>query len=218
MAYCPTILPLLLITIMQNSKKILLLAACLWSFCACAQPGGFTSEPVKRGAYSFVVYVSGGLGHYPAYSKDLAYLDPTIQNVNPVSTIRIMWHPDHLVKVGLETGYMTFLNYTLKDSAGQRGKVVLNATPLLVEWTMALTKRFNVFAGSGVYFLTTNLDYKGKTRSKKISVGWMAAASYIQPLSKNMGLGAEVKWLDAAESRDGTICLQLQWVWRFLQW
>jgi hypothetical protein len=203
---------------MLNSKNLILLPAILWSIGTFAQQGGFTSEPVKRGDYSFVVYVSGGLGHYPSYSKDLAYLNPEIKNVNPVSTIRIMWHPDHLVKVGLETGYMTFLNYSLKDSVGKKGKVVLNAIPLLVEWTMALTKRFNVFAGSGVYFLTTNLDYKGKTRSNKISVGWMAAASYIQPLSKNMGLGAELKWLDAAESRDGTICLQLQWVWRFLKW
>jgi hypothetical protein len=218
MVYCQTILPLLLITTMQNSKIIVLLSAFLWSMCAYAQQGGFTSEPVKRGDYSLVVYVSGGLGHYPAYSKDLAYLDPQIKNVNPVSTIRIMWHPDHLVKVGLETGYMTFLNYTLKDSAGQKGKVLLNATPFLVEWTMALSKRINVFAGSGVYFLTTNLDYKGKTKSNKISVGWMAAASSILPLTKNTGLGAEVKWLDAAESRDGTICLQLQWVWRFLKW
>ena len=182
------------------------------------QDDGFTSRPVRRGDYSLVAYVSGGVGYYPSYAGKLAYLQPKISNVNPVSTVRIMWHPDHLVKVGLETGYLTFLSYTLKDSLGKKGKVVLNATPLLVEWTMALTKRFNVFAGSGVYFLTTRLNYAGKATSKKLSVGWMAAASYIQPLSKNTGLGAEIKWLDAAESRDGSICLQLQWVWRFLKW
>jgi len=183
-----------------------------------AQQEGFTSQPVRRGDYSLVAYISGGIGHYPSYSGALAYLQPTITNLNPVSTIRVMWHPDHLLKVGLETGYMTFLSYTLKDTAGNKGKVVLNAIPLLLEWTMAISKRFNVFAGSGVYFLNTKLDYAGKTSSKKLSVGWMAAASYIQPLFKNVGLGTEVKWMDAAESKDGSICLQLQLVWRFLKW
>jgi hypothetical protein len=129
-----------------------------------------------------------------------------------------MWHPDHLVKVGLETGRMTFLNYTARDSVGNIAKVQTNAVPLLVEWTMALSKRFNLFAGSGVYFLTTNLDYAGKATSKKLSIGWMAAASYIHPLSKNVGLGTELKWMDAAESTDGAFCFQVQLVWKFLRW
>lgn len=202
---------------MLNNKNIWLCLLLFASLRTVAQEE-FTSQPAGRGDYSLVVYVSGGLGYYPSYAGKLAYLHPVISNINPVSTIRLMWHPDHLLKVGLETGYMTFLSYTIKDSAGNRGKVVLNATPLLLEWTMAITKRINVFAGSGVYFMSTKLDYAGKTASKKLSVGWMAAASYIHPLSKNVGLGTEVKWLDAAESRDGSICLQLQLVWKFLKW
>jgi hypothetical protein len=110
------------------------------------------------------------------------------------------------------------LNYSAKDSAGNVARVQTNAVPLLIEWTMALTKRFNVFAGSGVYFLTTNLDYAGKATSNKLSIGWMAAASYIHPLSKNLGLGTELKWMDAAESTDGAFCLQLQLVWKFVRW
>ena len=202
---------------MLNNKKSWLCLLLFVSMRTAAQEE-FTSQPVGRGDYSLVIYVSGGLGYYPSYAGKLAYLQPDISNINPVSTIRLMWHPDHLLKLGLETGYMTFLSYTIKDSAGNKGKVVLNATPLLLEWTMAITKRFNVFAGSGVYFTKTRLDYAGKTASKKLSVGWMAAASYIHPLSKNVGLGTEVKWLDAAESRDGSICLQLQLVWKFLRW
>lgn len=202
---------------MQSNKLPALILGLLLAGTACCQEE-FSSQPAKRGDYALVTYISGGLGYYPSYSGALAYLRPEIKNLNPVATVRVMWHPDHLLKVGIETGYMTFLSYDLKDSAGNKGKIRLNATPLLLEWTMALTRRFNVFAGSGVYFLTTKLDYAGKTTSRKLSVGWMAAASYIQPLSKNTGLGAEVKWLDAAESRDGSICLQLQWVWRFLKW
>jgi len=202
---------------MLNNKNNWLFLLLFLSVRASAQKE-FTSQATGRGDYSLVVYVSGGLGYYPSYAGKLLYLQPKISNINPVSTVRLMWHPDHLLRVGLETGYMTFLSYTIKDSAGNKGKVVLDAIPLLLEWTMAVTKRVNVFAGSGVYFTHTRLNYAGKTSSKKLSVGWMAAASYIHPLSKNLGLGTEVKWMDAAESRDGSICVQLQLVWRFLKW
>jgi hypothetical protein len=129
-----------------------------------------------------------------------------------------MWHPDHLLKVGLETGHMTFYSYTFKDSSGVSGKAKLYAIPVLIEWTMAVTKRLNLFAGSGVYFLRTNLDYQGRTVSPKLSIGWMAAGSYIHPLSSTVGLGTEVKWMDAAETNNGIVSLQLQLVWKFLKW
>jgi hypothetical protein len=202
---------------MLNNKNNWLCFLLFLSVQASAQKE-FTSQTTGRGDYSLVVYASGGLGYYPSYAGKLSYLQPKISNINPVSTVRLMWHPDHLLKVGLETGYMTFLSYTIKDSAGNRGKVVLNAIPLLLEWTMAVTKRINVFAGSGVYFTHTRLNYAGKISSRKLSVGWMAATSYIHPLSQNLGLGTEIKWMDAAESRDGSICVQLQLVWRFLKW
>jgi hypothetical protein len=129
-----------------------------------------------------------------------------------------MWHPDHLLKVGVETGHLTFYTYSFRDSANREGVVKLKAIPLLAVWNMAVTKRLNLFAGSGVYFLRTNLDYRGKTTSHKMSIGWMAAASYIQPLSANVGLGTELKWMNATEAANGIVSLQLQLVWKFLNW
>jgi hypothetical protein len=129
-----------------------------------------------------------------------------------------MWHPDHLLKVGVETGHLTFYTYSFRDSANREGVVKLKAIPLLAVWNMAVTKRLILFAGSGVYFLRTNLDYRGKTTSHKMSIGWMAAASYIQPLSANVGLGTELKWMNATEAANGIVALQLQLVWKFLNW
>lgn len=204
---------------MQNNKRFFLwllwVSAPFWAF---SQSEEFTSQPTRRGEYALVLYVGGGSTYYFATGGKPNYLQPTLQKFNPIGTVRLMWHPDHLVKVGLETGYMTFLNYTARDSTGKTARVRTDAIPLLVEWTMALTKRFNVFAGSGVYFLTTHLDYAGKTTSQKLGIGWMAAASYIHPLGKNVGLGTELKWMDAAESTDGSFALQLQLVWKFLRW
>jgi len=183
-----------------------------------AQEDEFSSQPQKRGEYGWVVYVSGGAGYYVSNSGRPNYLNAKVSNLSHVSNIRIMWHPDHLLKVGLETGHMTFYSYTFKDSAGVSGKTKLYAIPVLIEWTMAVTKRLNLFAGSGVYFLRTNLDYRGRTVSPKLSIGWMAAGSYIHPLSSTVGLGTEIKWMDAAETNNGIVSLQLQLVWKFLKW
>lgn len=190
----------------------------LFSLQAFAQDSLFSSQPQKRGEYGWVVYVSGGGGYYASNRGTPNYLNREVSNLSHVSNIRIMWHPDHLLKVGLETGHMTFYSYTFKDSAGISGKAKVYAIPVLIEWSMAVTKRLNLFAGSGVYFLRTNLDYRGRTVSPKLSIGWMAAGSYIHPLSSSVGLGTEVKWMRAAETNNGLISAQVQFVWKFLRW
>ena len=205
---------------MQNSKHIILLVLFLWmiSVRLLAQEEEFTSMPTGRGEYSLVSYVGGGAGMYAADAGTPVHLQTNIDKLKTNASFRVMWHPDHLLRFGLETGYMTFYSYTLRDSTGRAGKAALRAVPILVEWSMALTKRFNIFAGSGIYLLSTDLDYITKTKSHKVSIGWMAAASYIQPVSKNMGLGMELKFMDAAETSDGSLSFQLQWVWKFLKW
>jgi len=202
---------------MCNLNKILLLLCLAAGLHAGAQEE-FTSQPVRRNEYALVLYAGGGPGYYLPVAGAPAYLNPTVTKWNPVTTLRLMWFPDHLLKVGVETGYMRFLSYSFKDSVGNKGRILVNAVPLLVEWSMALTKRFNVFAGSGVYFMNAMLDYAGRSSSQKVSIGWMAAVSYIHPLSANLGLGTELKWLDAAETTDGSISLQVQLVWKILKW
>lgn len=204
---------------MQGNKVFLLFGLLMLAgTCANSQEDEFSSQPQKRGEYGWVAYVSGGAGIYVSNSGAPAYLNPKVSNSSHVANVRIMWHPDHLLKVGLETGHMTFYSYTFTDSTGVRGKTKLSAIPVLFEWTMAVTKRLNLFAGSGVYFLRTNLDYQGRTKSPKLSIGWMAAGSYIHPLSTNVGLGTELKWMEAAETSNGIISLQLQLVWKFMKW
>ena len=129
-----------------------------------------------------------------------------------------MWKPDYRVKAGFETGYVTFYSYQLTDANGNKGNISLNAVPLLLEFSVSIKKHVNLFAGPGVYLLKTNLDYAGKTFSEKLSTGWMAAAAYTQPITKEFSLGAEAKWLYASETIRGSFGLQLQANWSFLRW
>ncbi|RYY87362.1 MAG: hypothetical protein EOO15_12105 [Chitinophagaceae bacterium] len=183
-----------------------------------AQDSLFTSQPAGRGKYALVLYLNGGLAFFASSRGLPAYLNPQVSRINPVATARILWHPDHLLKVGLESGHISFFNYKITDSAGRKGTVALDAVPVLLVWSMSVTRNFNIFAGSGAYFLKTRLNYQGHTSARKFSVGWMAAASYILPLGKNSGLGTEFKWLYASETTNGSLCLQLQYVWKFANW
>lgn len=203
---------------MSDNKKILLCHLLFLACLTCYSQEEFSSQPAKRAQYAWVAYFSGGPGYYVSNSGAPAYLSPKVSNLSHTATFRVMWHPDHLLKVGVETGHLTFYTYRFRDSVNTEGVVKLKAIPLLAVYNMAVTKRLNLFAGSGVYFLRSNLDYRGKSESKKISIGWMAAGSYIHPLSAKVGLGSEIKWMNASETSNGIISLQLQLVWKFLNW
>jgi hypothetical protein len=201
---------------MYSLKQILLLLLLGTALGSVAQDSTkFTSKPGRPGRYALVAYINGGAGFFFSGNGAPDHLKPQLSRVNPVGSVRIMWHPDHLLKAGLESGYIKFYSYTLTDSMGNKGRVSLEAIPVLLVWSMSLSQRINIFAGSGAYFLKTRLDYSGKSTAQKFSVGWMAAASYIFPIGKNSGLGTEFKWLYAAETSNGNLCLQLQYVWKF---
>ncbi|GAA4323638.1 hypothetical protein GCM10023184_10580 [Flaviaesturariibacter amylovorans] len=178
----------------------------------------FTSKPGRAGRYSLVAYFNAGGSYYSANRGAPAYLQPSLRRVNPLATVRVLWHPDRQLKAGLESGFMTFYSYGLKDSLGKKGRVSLDAVPVLLVWSMSVTDHLNIFAGSGAYFLTTHLDYEGKSKASRLAMGWMAAASYIWPLGKNAGLGTEFKWMYASGTSSGVLALQVQYVWKFAHW
>jgi hypothetical protein len=205
---------------MYGNKIIHIIVLCSCSFLMNMKIYAQEQTPAPstgRGQYALVVYVGGGMGYYahPAGAPSFAN---SINRWGTAGSVRVLWHPDHLLRVGFETGLMTFYSYKLKDSAGNTGQNILTGVPLLLVASMPITSRLNAFFGTGFADMTTNLAYKGSASSHKLSVAWMLAVSYIQPLSKNLGLGTEIKWMDAAETVDASVVAQIQLVWKFLKW
>jgi hypothetical protein len=167
---------------------------------------------------SLVLYIGGGLSHYTApINTQPIGLQTNIKRTSATGTIRLMWHPQYRLRVGLETGYVNFYSYSLKNG-NNNGSVSISAIPVLVTWSMVLVKRLQIFAGLGSYFLTSRLNYLGKVQSASHSLGSNIALSYVQPISKNLGIAAEAKWMDAFQTRDQGISLQVQMRWKFLEW
>lgn len=201
---------------MRSNRSIFVSLAVALLFTAASARGQESGG--QRGQYAFVAYIGGGMGYYATPAGTPTAVNPTTSKWGFNSTVRVLWHPDHLLRVGLESGHMTFYSYTFTDSIGTRGKNAVTGVPLLLVASMPVTSRLNVFFGTGFYNLTTKLDYAGKTTAHKLSVGWMLATSYIQPVSKDLGIGLEVKWADAAQTVDASIIGQLQLVWKFIKW
>ncbi|HZH38016.1 MAG TPA: hypothetical protein VEX65_12105, partial [Flavisolibacter sp.] len=64
-----------------------------------AQEEEFSLQPTKRGAYAWVAYFSGGPGYYVSNNGAPTFVSRKISNLSHVTTVRIMWHPDHLLNV-----------------------------------------------------------------------------------------------------------------------
>lgn len=171
-----------------------------------------------RGKYSLVAYIGGGPSYYALNAATPTFVTAQTNKLGFAGTVRVLWHPDHLVRLGLESGHMEFYSYKFKDSVNNQGKNYVSGVPILLVASMPLTKRWNIFGGLGFYSLSTHLEYLGKNYSQKLSLGWMGAVSYIQPLSEKLGVATELKWLDANETKDAVICVQLQLVWKFITW
>jgi hypothetical protein len=181
-----------------------------------AQHSGDTTDPGKEGLYSLNLFAGGGLSFYLANAGTPADLKSRVSKTHPIGTLRIMWYPDHLLKIGLETGITNFYSYKIQDSIS--GNVVEQAIPILLVFSMPITKHINIFAGPGVYFVTSKLDFEGTTQSSTFSLGWMAAGSYEYPINDKLGLAGEIKLFNAFETKDISLSVQIQLRWKIMEW
>lgn len=194
---------------------IILLLICSMGW-AVAQPDTTVKAKVRR--HSLVVYAGGGITQYTA-AVGTTGLGPVtdVGRLTASGTLRLMWHPDHRLRVGLETGYTGFYSYRLQKP-DSTGSVDLNAIPIMLVWSMPVAKRFEVFSGIGSYILYSKLHYFGKVNSTTSSLGLLLAACYKQPITDRWKIAAEVKWMNAFQTKDQAFSLQLQLIYKTLEW
>ena len=128
-------------------------------------------------------------------------------------SFRINWKTDHRLSISVESGLIKFYSYTI-NSKNAEGDLKISAIPLLVEFAMPLTKKFQIRAGAGSYFQTTELNYLGKVRSNSVGLG----GSYSLFSKDNNSFYCELKWMDSAESQQAIMVLQLSYKNTFFRW
>ncbi|WP_375445656.1 hypothetical protein [uncultured Fibrella sp.] len=172
----------------------------------------------NRGLFRLLVYAGAGLSLYSAPIRTPGSLsDERKVPVGFPLSLRLMWQTDHRLRIGVETGYVGMYKYsgTVND---QPASVRVSAIPILAVFSMSVVKRFALYAGTGPYLINSHLNYDGVTRGSTFSIGWMAAGTYTQPITKNLGIAAELKWYDASQTNDACFIAQATLVWRALTW
>ncbi len=237
MVFCLIIRRLLRITTTPNSKRMpihfhtMIGLICLFvaSVAVKAQsPERTDSTHTPRGPYALVVTAGSGLSYYSTHLG----VPPTLEQAHVSrfglpATLRVMWHPDHRLRVGLETGWTTMYSYRGHVS-GEPARMYVSVVPALAVFSMplawlsgterSLARRLAVTVGTGVYLNYSRLDYAGTVVATTNSLGWMAAGSYIQPIGRRFRIAGELKWYDAVAAENAAFAAELQLIWRAFSW
>lgn len=177
----------------------------------------FSQEEKEKGEYALVAFVGGGISFFQGHAGTPGSLNAVVNRKAPIGTVRLMWYPDQLLRVGVESGWVKFYSYKI-DYNGVRSSTQITGIPILVVFSMALKEHLNLYGGTGTYLVQSHLDYNGEVKATVASLGWMLAAAYDIPLSQNVGITSEAKWLWASGPKNGSISLQLHLRWKFLRW
>lgn len=169
---------------------------------------------------SYHLNVRGGAG----YSRFLTDMDYSGLNKSGFSSsFRLMWQPEHLLQIGLETGYNYLYNYEETGIETEFGITdatsTLTSVPLLLVLSMRVIDGVHISAGFGPSFLTTFFDsFDLQTTSSQTSTSYFWATDYEYFLSKNFSLGGELRWYYMHKIEDGTLSLNLTLGYRILSW
>lgn len=147
---------------------------------------------------------------------------PVMDNIFYSPAIRLLWEPNHLLNIGVETGYLTISKQDSTIVSTPYGQTIfkarLNAIPLLLVFNMKVSK-INLYYGLGVSYLTTHLQ----AFDEKVVVGnwyycYNVALAYNYPLSKNVNIGIEAKsyFFPKLQTMTGGVAINLNY--KFLHW
>ena len=218
---------------MENYIRILgcwvmLLASNAVSWAQVTAPTDSLANKPKRDPYNLVLIGGSGIAYYGVQLG----VPPALNGVffkrfgTPL-TFRAMWYPDHRLRIGLETGWTPMYSYQ-GSATNQPAGVSVSAIPMLLVFSMplawlsgterSLARRLSLSGGTGAYLIQSRLDYEGVVKHNQLSLGWMAAAAYTQPINRRFRLATEIKWLNATATNDANFSLQLHLVWRAFSW
>lgn len=182
----------------------------------------FVSPQQVNSLHSLNLEIGGG---YSYHLTDLNIPDINLHGFS--GTFRIMWQPEHLLRVGIETGYQRL--YTLDKIVNlttlgkSEAQISMSAVPLLGVFSMVIfpemLPEFELKFSAGVMFLNSKgSGFGSRASSSQVSLGFSGAATYLKPLSERISAGAELKYHNYAKINDGNLSLQILLSWKFMRW
>jgi hypothetical protein len=158
------------------------------------------------------------------YSRYFTTMDYNELNKNGFSgTVKVMWNPEHLLSIGLETGYQYLYSINTKNNSAEFGNSDFTASmytiPVFIVFAMKVTPEIKIMAGSGMYLLYNSGELFGDAiESNQTSIGAHVGVSYTYPINKSISLGGELLYSYYSKLQDQTVALQFLFTYKFLEW
>jgi len=169
---------------------------------------------------TYYLNIKAGVG----YARFITDMDQTGLNQNGIaSSFSVMWQPEHLLSIGVESGYHSLYTYEERgietDSLTTDAKSSLSSIPVFFVIAMQITPSINISGGFGPSLLKTSFDAFGwHTKSTQVSTSYYVASSFNYPLNKKLSLGGELRWYRIQKIEDGTLSFQITLGYRLLSW
>jgi hypothetical protein len=186
----------------------------------------FISIAVFPQSKDTLYYLTAELG--AGYSRYITTLDNQDLNQSGFSgTIRIMWHPEHLLSLGLETGYQYLYSfkstYTVSGVGTSDVSASMYSVPIMGIYSMKIfpssLPNFELKISSGIFLLYNRGEAFGdEIISSQISIGYSAAATYLHPLNDLFSIGGELKYFYISKIQDADLSLQVVFSYNFFQY
>ena len=158
------------------------------------------------------------------YSRYFTTIDYDDLNQNGFSgTVRVMWNPEHLLSLGLESGYQYLYSLDVSDYSTEFGNTNVKASmytiPIFIVFSMKVLPNIKLSAGSGVYLLFNSGEAFGdELSSNQISIGAHMGISYTYPINSSMAIGGELLYSYFSKLQDQTVAIQFVFAYDFLKW
>lgn len=158
------------------------------------------------------------------YSRFFTTMNYEELNKNGFSgTVRIMWNPEHLLSIGLETGYQYIYSYNSENYDTEFGPTNISASmytiPVFIAIAMKIFPNVKISAGSGAYLLYNSGEAFGdELNSNQISIGAHTGISYTYPLNETMSIGGELLYSYFSKLQDQTVAVQFLFIYDFVRY
>ncbi len=158
------------------------------------------------------------------YSRYFTTMDYDDLNQNGFSgTVKVMWNPEHLLSIGLETGYQQLYSLDVSDYDTEFGNTNVSASmhtvPIFIVFAMKILPNIKLTAGSGAYLLFNSGEAFGDAlSSNQISIGAHTGISYTYPINNSMAIGGELLYSYFSKLQDQTVAIQFLFVYDFFRY
>lgn len=165
--------------------------------------------------------IGGGYGYY--FNTFTNVLDEDVKNSRPSFCGKLMWQPEHRLRIGFESGNYEIYSTTRIETLSKIQKLTtsLNVIPLFLSFSLKTTKHLDLNFATGAaimnYSVMVNKSKKSRVEGQSFSLSNFATGfTWYLPLGNRFELGAEFKYLSLGKTRDNHVSAMLDFSYKIV--